>query len=88
MKTRLRNYLFCFVFTLAVFLMPTVVLGNGIGDSQSFFVDSNYSLDNNTQLNGKLLLSTSRLHFYIESNYWELKEEEEKKEMREYFRIK
>ena len=85
MKTRLRNYLFCFVFTLAVFLMPTVVLGNEIGDSQSFFVDSKYSLDNNTQLNGKLLLSTSRLHFYIESNYWELKEEEEKKEIERIF---
>ena len=77
----MKNTLFCFVFTVSVFLFPTIVFGDEIGSNQNFFIDNNYSLNNDNQTSGKLLLSTSRLHFYIENNYWESRSVEEKKEI-------
>ena len=63
------------------FAFPVIAFGYEIGDTNTFFVDSNYSLDRNDRLEGELMLSSQKAVLYVESNFWQSKSDEEKEEI-------
>ena len=63
------------------FAFPVIAFGYEIGNTNTFFVDSNYSLDRNDRAEGELILSSQKAVLYVESNFWQSKSDEEKEEI-------
>ena len=63
------------------FAFPVIAFGYEIGNTNTFFVDSNYSLDRNDRVEGELILSSQKAVLYVESNFWQSKSDEEKEEI-------
>ena len=63
------------------FAFPVIAFGYEIGNNNTFFVDSNYSLDRNDRVEGELILSSQKAVLYVESNFWQSKSDEEKEEI-------
>jgi hypothetical protein len=63
------------------FAFPVIAFGYEIGDTNTFFVDSNYSLDRNDRVEGELILSSQKAVLYVENNFWQSKSDEEKEEI-------
>ena len=64
------------------FAFPVIAFGYELGNTNTFFVDSNYSLDRKDRLEGELILSSQRAVLYVESNFWQSKNDEEKEEIK------
>ena len=63
------------------FAFPVIAFGYEIGNTNTFFVDSNYSLDRNDRVEGELILSSQKAVLYVENNFWQSKSDEEKEEI-------
>jgi len=63
------------------FAFPVIAFGYEIGNTNTFFVDSNYSLDRNDRAEGELILSSQKAVLYVENNFWQSKSDEEKEEI-------
>ena len=63
------------------FAFPVIAFGYEIGNTNTFFVDSNYSLDRNDRVEGELILSSQKVVLYVENNFWQSKSDEEKEEI-------
>ena len=63
------------------FAFPVIAFGYEIGNTNTFFVDSNYSLDKNDRVEGELILSSQKAVLYVENNFWQSKSDEEKEEI-------
>ena len=63
------------------FAFPVIAFGYEIGNNNTFFVDSNYSLDRNDRVEGELILSSQKAVLYVENNFWQSKSDEEKEEI-------
>ena len=63
------------------FAFPVIAFGYEIGNTNTFFVDSNYSLDRKDRVEGELILSSQKAVLYVESNFWQSKSDEEKEEI-------
>lgn len=63
------------------FAFPVIAFGYEIGNTNTFFVDSNYSLDRNDRVEGKLILSSQKAVLYVENNFWQSKSDEEKEKI-------
>lgn len=63
------------------FAFPVIAFGYEIGKTNTFFVDSNYSLDRKDRVEGELILSSQKAVLYVENNFWQLKSDEEKEEI-------
>jgi len=60
---------------------PVIAFGYELGNTNTFFVDSNYSLDRNDRVEGELILSSQKAVLYVENNFWQSKSDEEKEEI-------
>jgi hypothetical protein len=63
------------------FAFPVIAFGYEIGNTNTFFVDSSYSLDRKDRVEGELILSSQKAVLYVESNFWQSKSDEEKEEI-------
>ena len=63
------------------FAFPVIAFGYEIGNTNTFFVDSNYSLDRKDRVEGELILSSQKAVLYVENNFWQSKSDEEKEEI-------
>ena len=63
------------------FAFPVIAFGYEIGNTNTFFVDSNYSLDRNDRVEGELIISSQKAVLYVENNFWQSKSDEEKEEI-------
>ena len=63
------------------FAFPVIAFGYEIGNTNTFFVDSNYSLDRKDRVEGELMLSSQKAVLYVENNFWQSKSDEEKEEI-------
>lgn len=64
------------------FAFPVIAFGYEIGNTNTFFVDSNYSLDKKDRVEGELILSSQKAVLYVENNFWQSKSDEEKEEVK------
>ncbi len=72
-----------FVFLFIMLFMPSSVFGYSIGTKTDFYTEAGLSKDDKKEITATLISSPDNLHLYIETSFWESKDEETKKEIRE-----
>lgn len=58
------------IFSFCLLLLAPFAKADYTGQQNSFFVDPDYDLTSRNKLNATLLLATSRLYFYVDSQWW------------------
>lgn len=70
------------IFILSVlFAMPFFAMADNTGDRTSFYVEQGFTPNNKSQVSATLIKSPDRLYFYVETDWWNSKTEEEKKQI-------
>jgi len=68
---KLKQTLFiCFIFSLAVFLIPQVVYADSLGEVHTFYIDSSYDHMGRSEITATLRKVGKHSYFYAEDSYW------------------
>ena len=70
-----------FVFLFLLLLTPSLVLGYSIGAQTKFCTEKGLTEDNKENVTATLISSPDKLHFYIETSFWNSKDDNTKKEI-------
>lgn len=71
------------IFFFSLFVFPASVFGYTISKESNFYIEKSFTENNRDMINGGLLYSSDRLNFYIDLDYWNSKNEEEKEAIEE-----
>ena len=74
------------VLIVSLFLLvayPVIAFGYEVGNTKDFFIDSSYSSNGSNSVAGELILTSQRAVLYIDSIFWNSKNEEERGEIKE-----
>lgn len=64
-------------------LAPSLAFGYSIGTKTDFYTEAGFSEENKGQVTATLISSPDNLHFYIETSFWDSKDENAKKEIKD-----
>ncbi len=77
---KFRNIYLQFILFI-VFLTPTFVGADFVGQKTEFFVDSTFGKTNNLKVSTALKVDSTNAYFYVDENWFNSKTEEEKKDI-------
>lgn len=83
MKLRFSNIFI--IFFLVFLFTPFFCSADYQGQQVNFFVDKNYDLLGREQLSASLLSITPKIYFYVDNNYWESLQSDQKQEALDSF---
>lgn len=64
-------------------LVPSLAFGYSIGTKTDFYTEAGFSKENKEQVTATLISSPDNIHFYIETSFWDSKDENAKKEIKD-----
>ena len=64
-----RKLFFCIILG-AIFFVPVLVQAVFTGQQQSFYIQSEYDIENRQTINSFLTVSTRKLYFYVDLDWW------------------
>jgi len=65
-----KHFIKIIIFSFCLLLLAPLVKADYTGQQNSFFVEPSYDLSNRSQLNATLILTTSKLYFYVDASWW------------------
>ncbi|KXB08134.1 hypothetical protein AKJ56_01810 [candidate division MSBL1 archaeon SCGC-AAA382N08] len=77
----MKKFSFLKLALLILFLTPTFVLADDVGDTRTFYVDSSYDVEQREEVEAVLATSSSKAYFYLGQDWYSQLNEEKKEEV-------